>query len=424
MVALLTLTTDEHAGMADLPHHHRVDMRRYLDQVRCRCAESSSGRTIPLTESHRPSMIRTLTRTSATEFKHTIESVRLDIEWDRAIAFCRQHLLSLDDDTHSYDLQHLPSPKERFRHPAKWFNYMAKGKEYKGVFRDRLAKENPELIRAYCDATSSIHDHDVLRQVLQASDYQYKEAALQCLDAKLFRENPCSRGDTRGKQTEVDLLHFLRVQYRELHDDTVPCNRRLLLQNVCVQPPTTSNSIKSLSRKRATIETKMVVEGMTSEFDALLVERVAPHKLRIVQVWEAKATIHPLTIHDAFVKKETSIQAILGDADSKLLVEGICYDIIGPPPSVIGLYGASLSSPEKAANMMWAVVSQRILSLDLAAVLESLQTGSIGVPMAEVMRTLDKLVHAIENCTLVEQSIVIVASDDGELVSTQVDTGV
>ena len=166
-------------------------------------------------------MIRTLTRTSATEFKHTIESARLDIEWDRAIAFCRQHLLSLDDDTHSYDLQHLPSPKERFRHPAKWFNYMAKGKEYKGVFRDRLAKENPELVRAYCDATSSIHDHDVLRQMLQASDYQYKEAALRCLDTKLFRERLFIEFDVVGGCT-----HTFCNSNRRLDDTVSSCSSR------------------------------------------------------------------------------------------------------------------------------------------------------------------------------------------------------
>jgi len=237
-------------------------------------------------------MLRTLT--ACPEMEQRVRAQKLQWQWQRAIRFAQRDLVPLlrrpvpDDGAPQQSLAEglafLPRPQDRFPTAEKWFNFLAKGREYRGKLALLLQDLAPELLPALHEATREIDEREATLAWLRAcsdtdDDVPYKEAAIQCVQLDLPPDDPSSMvdGQHAGKDTETRLACFLQQQQ---HRKTSDRRIMIILEHVLVKP-TKSSSHKASSNDdddvaaaaAAYITCPSIGEGMTSEFDGLVVEQ-------------------------------------------------------------------------------------------------------------------------------------------------------
>jgi hypothetical protein len=349
-----------------------LDVGQYLSDVE----QVLQPRPIRLNETLRKCMLRTLT--GVQDIDQQVRELKEQLQWEKAICFAQTHLAALEDARvrKAAFFQSGTDPRSHFRNPAKWFSCMATGREFQGNFNGMLCNIAPESIAEYTKAVQEIDEKQVQVMWIEGSDIGHKQAAISCVEMDFPKQWSTSDGVALGRQSESRLLAFL-------HQQMVSDNQRIIVENILVKPRATKG------QKVSTIFVCEAVSlpGMTSEFDCMVVERDGEW-IRIHEVWEAKATLQPSSIFDASVKKFSALTAILLDDTARFILNDEQLRLHKEIP-LFGLFGSSIHSPISAARRINSICCQRLLSQDVNAVLEALETGHVMVTEDELLKGME-----------------------------------
>lgn len=231
-----------------------------------------------------------------------------------------------------------------------------------------------------------------------ASGYhgEQQQNLLRCVDLILpkGRDQPADGGLSSGKKGEIDLLTYLRDRHAA----------EAILGNVLVKGP--MSKVKS---GETVLKTAAIRPGSTSEFDAMIIERTGDERVRIVEMWEAKATIHPTTLHDVIHKKYASLELVLQDDDAQFFIEGAQYPLDTSHMPSIGIFGSDFLHARAATKRLQYVAFQEQLGKDPKMVLEILDSSDHKVPAPSVVERLQHLLNEMERL----QPKVIIGRDVG-----------
>jgi hypothetical protein len=162
--------------------------------------------------------------------------------------------------------------------------------------------------------------------------------------------------------------------------------------------------------------------GMTNEFDAMVVsfgdgEHDDNRICIIEEVWDAKATMDPVAMHDILHKKLSSLRIMLQPeilVDTKLVIQNDCiaqgqaYDVVINPAAdaaasevlpQIGLFGSRFPPPKGAAQRLQVTICERLLETDWDIVQDILSeepfSGKISPPQDIMLIQLSNLMELV-----------------------------
>ena len=92
-------------------------------------------------------------------------------------------------------------------------------------------------------------------------------------------------------------------------------------------------------------------DRVCSEFDAVVLHD--SEQPSITEIWEAKYSMSPSSIHDALTKKIPAIKTLLQDPELSVSFDG-CQQMLGKQSNciVLGLFGMELLPPENALGQL------------------------------------------------------------------------
>lgn len=353
--------------------------------------------------------------------------------------------------------------------PKKLFSFMARGREYQGKF-ERLLEDadKPEWLEIYRAIFEEPDERSLLRdyvedQFLEKEEEEEEESSLllteeeedhrkQLLKAAIEQElpkaspQPADGGKASGVQSELNLMTYLEQSIISASPARLQILAPVFLQS---QKRRNKGGNKRTPNPKCpyTIELPPHIDltGKTTELDALVVELLPgsttiPHAVRIHQVWEAKATLHPMTIGDALFKKAQVLEYFVNenaddDADddsagvsssssgaapscssATLQIHGQLYSILLPtqntadnnnnndedesssPSSLttFGIFGKNLLPPAAGVRRMECVLAERLLDTSVRAVQEGLTTGRVQVPRERIQEQLERLISTAQ----------------------------
>lgn len=246
----------------------------------------------------------------------------------------------------------------------------------------------PNLIEAYKEALVEPTKNDVISSLNDGSNLSEDRirTAKRCIEMELRSPSDVGQEDDArpGAATEIKCVDFLKTDRTETTE--------IVLQNVRVNRKSSSKTqIKDEFWKNnpdtGIILTSSELYGVSSEFDGVVVQEGS--EARVSEVWEAKKTISPNTLHDAFFKKISAVSA-LAEEDGSILVYPHGTALIRKPLQ-FGVFGFELQSVEKAANQLTTIACQEMLAKDFQIVERAVDTGMVQVEMERIISKLAKL---------------------------------
>jgi hypothetical protein len=380
--------------LAMMNHHH--DVPTYLQET---LESVDPNKQFTVTEQDRKSMVQGIMGISKVDLDQQLRDTKLEAQWEKAQAFMADQwipkiggegasfnpddpsirMLSADNDGSSRNM-------DSFATPTKYFSYLAKGRTFQGKFDRLLESVAPDLLECYQETVDEIDRLECMR--ILADKHERRGDLLRCLHLQLPKSSPqpADGGVSSGKKGELDLETYLRS---ERHNGA---SNYELCTHVLVKPP------RSKIKKGETfvIETSHLSDGSTSEFDAMFIERTGNGSIRVVELWEAKATIHPTTLADLIFKKVKSLERILEDDKAIFYIDGVHYplDTTSPLP-LIGMFGSGFLSAKAAANRQQLVAFQNQLGKDEKLVMTVLENEGLA-PAPDVSSQLRYLMDEVE----------------------------
>ena len=373
-------------------------LQEYLRETLVAVEEVSAEVTV--NESHRKSMIGALLGVSKATIESDLRDLQVKIGLEKAHRFVEEELSSL---------KRPPSPDKApmyeegietyklFPTPNKLFSFLARGRTYKGKLESLLLDVQPELVPIHDKIVQGLNAKELLRVYADChpaveGDDTLKQQLIQCIDLELPKAKPQSRdgGKSSGEKGETDLQTYLQEQKSDKVKILAPVwiqlkngKRSSKCEHILELPTTAFNDL----------------HGMTSEWDAAVVETLDQEKVKISQVWEAKACLHPITIQDALEKKYDSVKVILEQDGIGLISNGQRSSIVKESPTAcsLGIFGTTLLDPKSAARRSVMVLGEKMLGVDKDAVQEALANGFIEVPKERVVHRLRLLLELVEN---------------------------
>lgn len=342
-----------------------MDVHAYLKDTVAAATETQWD--IGVSEQDRKTMMRCLIGLSKVEFDQQLRDTELEIRWSDSKEFLSKLPLKELESAPDY-LAGLQRPlKKSFKTPRKLFSYLAKGRTYKGQFDRLLEAELPSLLDNYRHVMDEMDGLSRLRAFADGYQGEQQHNLLRCVDLLLPKGStqPADGGYSSGKKGEIDLLTYLM-------DRHVP---EAILGNVLVKAP--KSKVKPC---QTVLETAKLREGSTSEFDAMIIEKTNDERVRIVEMWEAKATIHPATLLDVVRKKYASLENVLEDEP---------IDTAHKPS--IGIFGSDCLHARAAAKRLQYVSFLEQLGKDPKLVLQILDSSHHRVPAPCVLNRLQSL---------------------------------
>lgn len=301
------------------------------------------------TESDRISWLCCLSGLSRLEWNTKLKEMERQLQIERAKELC-DRLPRTEVVGASKYLSQLDQA-ETMEDPLRFFAALANGQTYKGKFDELLHEIAPELLTDF-ECITVVDKKETLRRVLDECENRAELFRVLELELPPSAPQPPESGTATGKANEENLLTFLQSRTTD---------GAILMSNVLVKPPGRGRSKPSI--ETACIETSEGGANQTSEFDAMIIKVLDEETIQIIQVWEAKATIHPISIGDAILKKMPSLSAILQDEQARFCLDDKRYRMIGPALT-LGIYGQSSLPPEIAARRLRRVEFQMRLSKD------------------------------------------------------------
>lgn len=408
-------TFEENSSSPADPSMQFIDIYEYLNDVERELLNGGMNQ-MQITESHRKTMLRALLGMTKVGLDERMREERAGLQRAQVVRFLEEDLVSaledgvvIDETAAPYFQSALdrvltaeePSPKPIPQRASAdgICSPMARGRVYKGKFLDLLSDIVPKLVPEYQSA-ALVTDRDVMLSLvnnLAIEDNIDVDACKKCIQCDL----PAEQNDTGGSgagdglRCEAKCIDFLTSRSLE--------PSRLILSNVFVKPLNCKRQSRQAS-DRAIIATSIDLDGICSEFDAIVVEKVNDEHgkttaMRVCEVWEAKVTISPLTIHDALTKKSTAMKSLLSKEDTLILLDEAEYLLVGDEEPVVGVFGNELLPPKRAANQLKVVACRSALSSDVDTVIDALETGYVVMSSdrsSQAVKMLQSIVGEIE----------------------------
>ena len=344
-----------------------VNVCRYLKDVEQELNDGGMVR-LQLTNSHRKTMLRALLGLTKVELDDQMRRERARLQYDQIIQFLKndlvpelEHGAEIDetDAPHFYaalgnvltEHQLRPHQSTPLHASANGIcSPMARGRVYKGKFVDLLSDLAPELVPNYHSA-AFVSEQNVMLSLVnnltsQGNNNVDVELCTKCIKCSLpnDKDDIENRKANDGRQCEVSCLEFLSGRSVEAS--------RMILSNVFVKPRISKKTPKKGIGGGAVIVTSIDLDGTCSEFDAIIVEKVSDEQSRtttailVCEVWEAKATISPLTIHDAITKKVAAMNDILANESGIVLLDRTEYTLTSNCRATLWYFRERIASAE------------------------------------------------------------------------------
>jgi hypothetical protein len=407
------------------------ELEQYLRVTMEFCKENNFSLT--LNEKHRRSMIRAVLGISKSDYKQQLRNLQLQEQWKMADGFIRNHLLALlgasklrerapkfADGIHQYkDMSDFVTNRD----PHKFFSSLAGGREYQGNMERLLQDMDPHLLPTYQEIVKPLPELDLLQLFVEEkcarNDTTTCHLLRKCLDMTFSPPPslPADGGRSKGKQGEVDLTAYLESRIED------KCRNYHVLSPVWIRERNPTKN-KNISKHRFVLEVPpgTMKFGMTNEFDAMVVsfgdgEHDDNRICIIEEVWDAKATMDPVAMHDILHKKLSSLRIMLQPeilVDTKLVIQNDCiaqgqaYDVVINPAAdaaasevlpQIGLFGSRFPPPKGAAQRLQVTICERLLETDWDIVQDILSeepfSGKISPPQDIMLIQLSNLMELV-----------------------------
>jgi len=479
------------------PHHQMqtIPLEKYLEDV---LNAIDSSYHMAITAQHRRKMIRCLMGyKNKAEFDLTLQNLAMEMQWERAAKFVSDHLFNLDPPPHStcapmfqeglrlhregghpnFVFQSMDFQNQN-KHlaPSRFFSYLARGRAYQGQFERLLEDVAPNLKEQYADVIQEPPEIDLMKMLVlkecesttvaesddQPPAVQWKNQLMQLLEREFPNkgpQHPDDGGRSLGRRGESDLTSYLEGR---VHNETR--TSRMVVSNVYVKSPskhlrqTNQSNNPSKRLHPVLILSNADLVGMTSEFDSIILEKDAVSEtIRISELWEAKASLTPVTISDALFKKMQALREVLKDPDAAIYFNPRLYEhpqllrdflaativedydrIVGEDDSItvplashhgvnsedkadcwedqspvgigLGIFGMDLMGPKAAARRMQLIQCEKLLEQSVDAVLEGLDTGYLLAP--DVRPQLESMLRAAQ---VLRPTLVVPMTEDEQV---------
>jgi hypothetical protein len=354
-----------------MPNFVEVSLEDYLQNT-IRAIDPEYKMT--LNESHRKKMVAVLLGIKLVDFNQELRDLHSQIQWEKTLDFVANEMATtFPDDQEIPDALEFRKGMEiidTFReNSSKFFSFLARGRTYKGKFEELLKAQALHLLPVYEDILREIPQRDLMKAyVNDVVETEMKGPLLQCIEMSFPRapRQPADGGKSDGLKGEMDMSTFLNDRWAN--------NPSMIRSSVLLKP----NRKNKKAADSIIVSAHALRERWTSEFDSMIVkiDEDDASSINIVELWEAKASLHPASICDVLFKKAKSLQMILNDSDAQFHLHEQQYSIKDTFPT-IGIFGSTLLSPRSSARRAQMLVCEEILGSSVDAVLEAMATGTV-----------------------------------------------
>jgi hypothetical protein len=365
-------TSSSHLYLSSsMPNFVEVSLEDYL-QTTIGAIDPDYKMTV--NESHRKTMVAVLLGIKLVDFNQELRDLHSKIQWEKTLDFVANEIATTFPDD-----QEIPDALEfrkgmqsvdSFRENAsKFFSFLARGRTYKGKFEELLKAEAPHLLPVYEGIVQEIPQRDLIKvYVNDVAETDLKEPILQCVEMSFPQapRQPADGGKASGLKGEMDMSTFLNDRWAN--------DPSMIRSGVLLKP----NRKNKKSADSIIVSEHALRERLTSEFDSMIVkiDEEDASSIHIVELWEAKASLHPASISDVLFKKAKSLQMILGDSDAQFHFHEQQYSLKDTFPKV-GIFGTTLLNPRSSARRAQMLACEEILGSSVDAVLEAIATGNV-----------------------------------------------
>eukprot|EP00980_Cylindrotheca_fusiformis_P020696 scaffold7738_cov133-Cylindrotheca_fusiformis.AAC.5 len=353
-------------------------------------------------EQHRKGMMRAVMQISKVQMGHQLRELHSQIQWENAEAFVQEELVLLTPPPDAPQFQEGIRKYKSFEpNHKKLFSFLARGRVYQGKLEKVLEDVMPSLVPTFQQIMDPIPELELLEYYARRQDKSIQELLLKCVHTSFPKASVDSSevGKARGINSETSLEKYLESKYPD----------KMVLTNVYISKKP-RNGKNQKSPFVIQLPSDLQWERMTSELDALVLDPIqdGDESVRIQEVWEAKATLHAITLYDALSKKHSAVSKIIETDGVRLLLQGRGDFAIqnGTTPSV-GIFGSSLLSPKAAARRSQVVICEKLAETSAKVVEEALETGFIQASTDEV---LSDLKHTLQLAREIQPIVVVVAA--------------
>lgn len=360
----------------------------YLDKVKDALKPSFR---LNVTGRHSKAMMRSLLNKNKAEFDASIRELQLKKRWESAESFLLEHQDTFrqfyDNEEYLRVFKHYP----RYNPVApRIFWKLARGRTYQGKFDRLLADKAPHLVPVFQEALRRLDEDELLKILAFEQPEPLKSQLLACVAKSVAQPTPPKSAGIQptGTKAESNMLSFL---HQRVQDDD---QRKLHV----VAPVYIRNQRKKTKSRVNDADTILQVEsetnlfGQTNELDAMIVEQLPGEKMMIKEVWEAKSTVNPATLHDTLAKKAIMVESIVGTG-KLLFITGLRYKlVVGYSFPKIGVYGAAISPARIAAKQLQTAFAEKRLASEPSVVVnEALANGYVTASPDKVIRVIERL---------------------------------
>ncbi len=426
---------DYHSFDMSRSNSHSTKLEKYLMECFEELKQQTQQSRINITERHRKALLRTLLGKgswSKADFAQRIKDYKTRKKWEQIEDFMTDNWGDLLDGARVLqERDDIPSPSpfqeglykyKEFQHrPEKLFSFMSRGRKYQGKFErliDDLNKtEWMDVYQSIFQELEELHlwhafvEDEWERQSKDDDDVTLSSRSRRSLLTMALEQEfpkavpqPIDGGKVNGIQSEINLMTFLRTHF--LDQDYSDSNNSTIqvLAPVYIQNQRKGRNQNKKCPYIIDLPPHFDLTGKTTELDAMVVEILPTDQVRICHVWEAKATLNPITIGDALFKKSQVLEYFVDDRNCRddnsshsepilLQLDGKTYTIVtdGQRPK-FGIFGKTLLSPWAGIRQMGNVFGEALLDESLDAVEEALTTGSASVPQDRLRSNLKLLI--------------------------------
>jgi len=304
------------------------------------------------------------------------------------------------------------------------FHRISSGKRFKGNMMDMISDLFPDLVPLYTNLSMPLTREDILLHTIEyiAEETNLpmdrvnaaKKCVALCKKSAVYSE---SIGDgnrigghvlskANGLYCEEACIEWLEKR-KNGQDAVNDDGDELVLRNVMV------NSHQTRSRPKYNINGNALVAEKSSwniiwtdserkracsEFDAVVLQVTddsTSSTVRISEIWEAKFSLSPSSIHDLLTKKLPAIRTILDDEDVAMSIgvsnRTILCKVENTGTITFGIYGMDILPPINAIGQLKSTAMSYALSSDLDFAMNAVKNEFVEIDSNRIIQDLEYL---------------------------------
>lgn len=407
------------------PRPVNVDIISYIDDIEKLILSGDPTFKATLRYQNQKPIIRTLLNMKVKdEFDRIVRDQKKEAEYEKMKHFCvnilQPRLSGMEEevklkapDFHNNLRLVLESSALRSK-GGQAFYRIASGRTYKGKLEDMVWDLAPDLAEMCLFALTPLQEHEVFIKVIEhiseAENFESKEeridAAFKCIDyfqtsikegALLDTSINSNISKANGIECEKQCIDWLEKYQSEQMDSF-----DIVLPNVMINNLSTQNRSKYQNTnknrpnlRRNILWTSSARNRVCSEFDAVVLKSKEEEEIAsLLQVWEAKFSMSPSSIHDTLTKKIPAIRTLLNDEElSVSFGENNCKLQTDKDVQhlTLGIFGMELLPPVNALGQLRSTAISYALTSDVHVALDAIENGFIELSIDYILKDLRKL---------------------------------